>query len=90
MQQREHSLNQYESMVAMKAKRYLNLLLVVFTNKAISTATRGFEVNNSFIQGDSTVARKHSRNQHQQMLELPVISYMMRHQHKVVTLGLYK
>ena len=33
---------------------------VVFTNKVTSTATRGFEVNNLFIQGDSTVARKHT------------------------------
>ena len=28
--------------------------------KVTSTATRGFEVNNLFIQGDSTVARKHT------------------------------
>ena len=61
MQQREHSLNQYVSMVVMKVKRYLNSLVsVVFTNKVTSTATRGFEVNNLFIQGDSTVARKHT------------------------------
>ena len=33
---------------------------VVFTNKVTSTASRGFEVNNLFIQGDSTVARKHT------------------------------
>ena len=33
---------------------------VIFTNKVTSTASRGFEVNNLFIQGESTVARKHT------------------------------
>ena len=33
---------------------------VVFTNKVTSTASRGFEVNNLFIQGDSTVSRKYT------------------------------
>ena len=33
---------------------------IVFTNKVTSTASRGLEVNNLFIQGDSTVSRKYT------------------------------
>jgi len=33
---------------------------VVFTNKVTSTATRGIEANNLFLQGDSTVSRKYT------------------------------
>ena len=33
---------------------------VVFTNKVTSTAARGIEANNLFLQGDSTVSRKYT------------------------------
>ena len=33
---------------------------VIFTNKITSTSTKGVEVNSIFLQGDSTVSRKHT------------------------------